>query len=135
MKLHTFRLQPGQDLKPEIEKFVRENKIQAGFIVTCVAGLEYATLRMAGATPNAQDVRTISGPLEVTSLVGTVSVNGSHLHLTVTDKEGRALGGHLKENSPVHFTAEIVIGEDAESIYNRKLDEQTGFTELEVTSK
>lgn len=132
MKIHTFRLKPGQDLKPEIEKYVNTHNIQAGFIITCVAGLKHATLRMADAKPDKQDIRTFEGPLEVTSLVGTVSVNGSHIHITVSDKEGAAYGGHLKENSTVHLTAEIVIGEDENATYTREQDEDTGFTELVI---
>jgi len=132
MKIHTLRLKPGQDLKPEIEKYLANNAIKAGFIITCVAGLKHATLRMADAKPDKQDIRTFEGPLEVTSLVGTVSVNGCHLHITVSDKEGVAFGGHLKENSPVHLTAELVIGEDENAVYTREPDETTGFTELVV---
>ncbi len=132
MKIHTFRLTPGQDLKLEIERFAKTNDIQAGFIITCVAGLKQARLRMADARPDKQDIRVFEGPLEVTSLVGTVSINGCHLHITVTNKEGAAVGGHLKEDSLVHLTAEIVIGEDIDSIYTREPDDATGFDELVI---
>ncbi len=132
MKLFTFRLKPGQDLKLEIEQFAQANKIKAGFIITCVAGLKYATLRMADAKPDKQDIRRFDGPLEVTSLVGTVSVNGCHLHITISDRDGKAFGGHLKEGSIVHLTAEVVIGEDTSKNYTRELDEATGFKELVI---
>jgi uncharacterized protein len=132
MKIHTFRLKPGSDIKTEIEKFAEAKNIQAGFIITCVAGLNQATLRMAGAMPDKQDIRTYKGDFEVTSLVGTVSVNGVHLHMAISDKEGQGFGGHLKEGTIIHPTAEIVIGEDETAIYTRELDEETGFPELEV---
>ncbi len=132
MKIHALRLKPGQDLKMEIEQYAKKRNIRAGFIVTCVAGLEKATLRMAEATPNRQDVRTFDGPVEVTSLVGTISNDGCHLHITISDKEGRAFGGHLKEQSIVYSTAEIIIGEDESKIFSRELDEQTGFDELVI---
>jgi predicted DNA-binding protein with PD1-like motif len=132
MKLHTFRLKPGNDLKTEIEKFVKAKNIQAGFIITCVAGLSQAALRMAGAMPDKQDIRTYKGDFEVTSLVGTVSVNGVHLHMAISNNEGQSFGGHLKEGTTIHPTAEIVIGEDETAVYTRTLDEETGFPELEV---
>lgn len=132
MKIYTFRLKPGSDLKIEIEKFVKAKNIRAGFIVTCVAGLSQAALRMAGALPDKQDIRTYKGDFEVTSLVGTVSVNGVHLHMAISDKEGQGFGGHLKEGTIIHPTAEIVIGEDELVAYTRELDEETGFPELEV---
>ena len=132
MHIHTFRLKPGCDLKTEIERFVTDKQIKAGFIITCVAGLEQATMRMAGAAPGREDIRTFSGDFEVTSLVGTVSVNGVHLHISISDSEGHAFGGHLKEGTIVHPTAEIVIGEDTTAIYTREHDEETGFAELKV---
>lgn len=133
MKIHTFRIKPGNDLKTELETFVKTNNIQAGFIITCVAGLKQATLRMAGASPDRQDIRTYGGDYEVTSLVGTVSVNGVHLHMSISDSEGRSFGGHLKEGTIIHPTAEVVIGEDERTIYTRELDEETGFPELVVS--
>jgi hypothetical protein len=132
MKIHTFRIRPGNDLKAAIEQYVRAHNIQAGFIVTCVAGLSQATLRMAGAVPDKQDIRIYDGDFEVTSLVGTVSVNGVHLHMSIADNEGISLGGHLKEGSIVHPTAEVVVGEDESAIFTRELDEETGFPELTV---
>jgi len=134
MNIHTFRLKPGQDLKTEIERYVTEHAIRAGFIITCVAGLEQATLRMAGAQPDKQDIRTYKGDYEVTSLVGTVSVNGVHLHMSISDNNGASFGGHLKEGTIIHPTAEIVIGEDTSVVYERQHDDETGFPELEVKS-
>jgi len=132
MKLYTFRIRPGQDLKTEIENFVKAKDIKAGFVVTCVGGLEQAVMRMAGAQPDKQDIRTYKGDFEITSLVGTVSVNGVHLHMAISDKEGQSFGGHLKEGTIIHPTAEIVIGEDETATYTRELDEETGFPELVV---
>ncbi len=132
MKLYTFRLKHGRDLRQEIQKFVDKNNIQAGFIITCVAGLEKVVMRMAGATPDNQVVNTYKENLEVLSLVGTVSVNGSHLHISVSDKKGKVIGGHLKDGSIVAYTAEIVIGEDPKSVYTREVDNETGFNELKV---
>lgn len=132
MKVHAFRLRPGADLKLEIEKFAKSQNIKAGFIITGVAGLSVANIRMAGATPSKQDIQKFDGPLEVDSMVGTVSVNGCHIHVTLSDKEGRAIGGHLKEGSLVYPTAEIVIGEDEAKVFKRLPDSQTGFDELVV---
>lgn len=134
MKIHTFRLKPATDLKTGIEQFVAAHAIQAGFVITCVAGLSQVALRMAGVVPDRQDIRTYSGDYEATSLVGTVSVNGVHLHMSIADTEGRGFGGHLKEGTIVHPTAEIVIGEDESVVYTRELDEETGFPELAVTA-
>jgi len=132
MKTIIFRLKPGNDLKEGIEKVVREHQIKAGFIVTCVGGLEQATVRMAGAKPDAQDIRTFEGDFEIVSLVGTVSVNGVHLHMSFSDKDGAVQGGHLKEGTVIHPTAEIVIGINESVELKREMDKETGFPELVV---
>lgn len=135
MRVHTFRITPGNDLKTSIESYVTDHNIQTGFIITCVAGLSQATLRMAGAVPEKQDIRTYKGDYEVTSLVGTASINGVHLHLAISDKEGAGFGGHLKEGTIIHPTAEVVLGEDEDAIYTRELDSETGFPELIVAKR
>ena len=132
MRTLIFRLKPGTDLKSSIEAMVRQHAVKAGFIITCVGGLEQATVRMAGAKPDAQDIRTFKNDFEIVSLVGTVSVNGTHLHLSFSDKEGIVHGGHLKEGTIVHPTAEVVLGIDEEVEMKREMDEETGFTELMV---
>jgi predicted DNA-binding protein with PD1-like motif len=132
MKTIVFRLKPGADLKSSIESVVTEHGITAGFIVTCVGGLEQATVRMAGARPDAQDIRTFTGNYEIVSLVGTVSLKGMHLHMSFSDSEGRVRGGHLKEGTVIHPTAEIVIGYDESQEFTREFDEETGFDELVI---
>lgn len=113
---------------------VRERAIKAGFIVTCVGGLEQAVVRMAGAKPDAQDIRTFEGDYEIVSLVGTVSVNGTHLHLSFSDSEGLTKGGHLKEGTIIHPTAEIVLGYEDNIEFKRELDDETGFPELTINN-
>lgn len=132
MRLFSFRLKTGQDLKLEIERFTRSKGIKAGFIITCVGSLNKLTIRMAGASPDKQDIRTFKDDFEIVSLVGTVAENGFHLHIAVSDKEGAVFGGHLKEGSIVNTTAEIVIGEDETAVYKRETDSDTGFTELVI---
>jgi len=135
MKLHTFRLRNGQDLRQEIQKFADKNNIQAGFIVTCVGGLQKAVPRMADATPQDQVVNTYDEKFEIVSLVGTVSAHGSHLHISLSDKNGKTIGGHLRDGSIVAYTAEIVIGEDPNVIYTHEPDSETGFNELKIQTK
>lgn len=134
MQTITFRLKPGKDLKASIEAVVEQNDIKSGFIVTCVGGLERATVRMAGAKPEAQDIRTFEGDFEIVSLVGTVSVNGTHLHMSYSDKDGVVHGGHLKEGTTIHPTAEVVLGYEDAVEFTREFDEETGFDELVVNN-
>ncbi|USN53914.1 MAG: DNA-binding protein [Candidatus Nomurabacteria bacterium] len=130
MKQLTFRLRPGQLLKEEIE--ARTQNVSAGVLLSIVGGLENAVLRMAGSEANNQAVKEWDGPFEIVSGTGTISSKGCHIHVSISDKEGNVIGGHLRDGCKVKFTAEIVIGifEDVE--YQRVFSEETGFDELEV---
>lgn len=132
MKQLTFRLKPGQLLREEIVKVVKERHIQAGVLLSVVGGLEYAILRMAGATPGNQIVKKLDGPFEIVSGTGTISQDGCHIHISISDKEGRVIGGHLKDGCRVAPTVEIVIGIFDDVTYIRTHDTETGFRELAV---
>lgn len=128
MKILAFRLRPGQLLKEEIEE--RTKNVKAGVLLSVVAGLENVVLRMAGATPGHEEIRDIEGPFEVVSGTGTFSQDGCHLHISVSDHEGRVIGGHLKGGCRVFSTAEIVVGVFEDVVYRRVYDESTGYQEL-----
>lgn len=135
MKTHTVRFQSGQDLRKELELFVKSKDIQAGTMVTCVGSLKKAVLRMAGAKADNQVVNDYAGPLEIVSLVGTLGQAGMHLHGSFSDKEGKVVGGHVKEGCIIETTAEVVVGELEDIIFKRELDVNTGFEELKVEKK
>ena len=128
MKTHCIRLRPGQDLRHELEAFAAARQLTAAAVVTCVGSLTVAALRFAS-RPGTDHV---PGPLEITSLVGTFSVHGSHFHLTVSDAEGKALGGHLQEGSIVRTTAEVVILTMDDVTFLRETDPDTGYRELKI---
>lgn len=127
MKTHVLRLLPKQDLKKELLKFTKDNKIKAGFIITCVGSLKKATLRLSNLS-----VKDFDNQFEITSLVGTLSQDGLHLHISLSDEDGFAVGGHVKEGCEIHTTAEIAIGELEDQTFVREKDESTGFKELKT---
>lgn len=128
MKTHVFRLRPGQNFREEIDKYVREHNIRAGIILTCVGNLTKAILRMA----NAKVIKTWEGSFEIISLVGTVEVGNSHLHVCLSDEDGNTFGGHLKDGSVVGVTAEVAIGEIENLEFSREFDKLSGYSELVV---
>ena len=133
MKTYAFRLRPGQDLKKEIEGFSKTKKIMAGVIISCVGNLTRATLRMAGG--KVINVYDDKESYEIVSLVGTLNDGYSHLHMVISDNQAKTLGGHVKENTIVGVTAEVVIGEIPGTKFIRELDPVTGYAELVVTKK
>lgn len=125
---HAFRLKPGQDLKTEIQKLVNEQQIKAGWISTAVGSLTNYHIRFAN-QPNGS---SNSGHFEILSLAGTVSVNGSHLHISISDSSGQTIGGHLLEGCTVYTTAEIVILSSDEFVFKREKDGTTEWEELQI---
>ena len=75
------------------------------------------------------------GHFEVVSLVGTVSTNGSHLHISVSDSAGKTVSGHLLDGNLVYTTAEIVLQEDDSYHFTREKDGSTPWEELQIHKK
>lgn len=71
---------------------------------------------------------------EVLSLVGTLCLDGLHVHASLGDEEGAVCGGHLVR-AIVHTTAELVIGEAPALVFGREMDPGTGFKELVVSDR
>ncbi|HTP61098.1 MAG TPA: PPC domain-containing DNA-binding protein [Burkholderiales bacterium] len=128
MKTHALRLRPGDDLRQSLETFTRDRKLRAGCIASCVGSAAQAVIRCAGQT----EAAAMEGPLEIVSLVGTLSPDGAHLHLSVSDGQGRTVGGHLARGTLVHTTAEIVVLELENLAFARELDPATGYRELVI---
>lgn len=129
-RIETLRLKPGEDLYVALQDFVVQKKIVAAYIITGVGSLTEASIRFA----NQENPQVVKGHFEITSLVGTLSTNGSHLHITVADEEGTCKGGHLTKGSKVYTTAEIVIGILPDVQYLRELDATYGYKELVIKS-
>ena len=130
-KVYVFRLKPGEDLRKSIEAIVKEKNIDAGWINTCVGSLTDYTIRFA----NQQEGISGSDRFEIVNLRDTVSVNGSHLHISISDVTGKTIGGHLLEGCKIFTTAEIVIGTTTAYEFKRMKDGTTDWEELLVNEK
>ena len=130
-KTHAFRLKPGADLQKEIQDYVQQHGIEAGWISGAEGSLEQYQIRFAN-QPNGSGG---SGHFEIVSLTGTVSKNGSHLHLSISDSTGKTLGGHLIPGNIIYTTAEIVILEEPGLVFTREKDGTTPWEELQIREK
>lgn len=125
---HAFRLKPVQDLKTAIQELVNENQIKDGWSSTCVGSLTNYKIRFA----NQPEGSSGNGHFEIVGLTGTVSVNGSHLHISISDSTGKTIGGHLMDGCTVYTTAEIVILSSNELVFKREKDGTTACEELQI---
>ncbi|MEP7340399.1 MAG: PPC domain-containing DNA-binding protein [Acidobacteriota bacterium] len=130
IKTYVLRLVPGQDLRAELEQFTKSKNIRAGFIVTCVGSLRKAALRLA----DKSDATDFGGKFEIVSLVGTLAPDGPHLHISISDGEGKTIGGHLVAGCEIYTTAEIVIGDALGLKMTREPDRKSGYKELKIRS-
>lgn len=131
MKIHAFRLTKGMDLKKSIEKYVVDKNIKAGVILSAVGCLYQVCLR----TADGKTVKTIKDDYEIVSATGTLSMDGCHIHISLSDINLQTIGGHLKDNCLVNVTAEIVLGEFEEYEFLREFDETTGYKELVIKGR
>jgi predicted DNA-binding protein with PD1-like motif len=128
MQNYTFRLAPGQDLFDSIQAFVMEQHVEAGCILSGVGSLSHAAIRLA----NREYISEYEGPFEIVSITGTVSIYGSHLHISISDGDGRTIGGHFESGCKIYTTAEMVIAVFRDVIYKREFAEDSGYEELVV---
>ena len=120
------RLNQGEDLKEGIIDLIKRNELKSGIVICIVGSLNSATLRMADGS-----IKTFKVPFEIISAEGTISLDGIHVHIAISDAEGHVIGGHLKEGCIINTTAEICILKSGETL-KRVFDPKTGYKELVV---
>jgi len=128
---YAIRLKPGEDLKKSIQAFVDTNQIDAGWIASCAGSLTDYHIRFANTPTGSKG----TGHFEIVSLSGTLSTNGSHLHISISDGTGKTIGGHLLNECIIYTTAEIVIQSAPALLFTREKDGTTDWAELQIKEK
>ena len=131
MTVRALCLSPGDEMRKELSRFARANRLRAGIVLTCVGSLGRVVLRLA----DQPEGTTFEGKHEIVSMVGTLSPDGDHLPLAVSNSTGRTVGGHLLEGSIVYTTAEIAVGEIDGLAFARVKDPVTTYPELAVRKR
>ena len=126
MKTYTVRLRRGADLLESIEKLCAENAIKAGVLLSAVGCVSRGRVRDAGGV----NIVDIAEPMEIVSLMGTVSHKRCHLHVSFSKEDLSVVGGHLVEGCIINTTCELIIGELENCVYDVEFDEETGYDEL-----
>lgn len=130
MKTHVFRLRRGSDLLKALQEYARTRRIAAGTVVSGVGCVTRARVRDASGVT----VRELNEPLEIVSLMGTLSTARTHLHIALAREDMTVLGGHLMEGCIVNTTAEVVLLELDGVRFGAEWDGETGYDELAILS-
>ena len=130
MKTHVFRLRRGSDLLKALQEYARTRRIAAGTVVSGVGCVTRARVRDASGVT----VRELNEPLEIVSLMGTLSEARTHLHIALAREDLTVRGGHLMEGCIVNTTAEVVLLELDGVRFGAERDGETGYDELAILS-
>jgi uncharacterized protein len=134
MQTLPVRLVPGDDLRGALEAIAKDRAsgaggtISAAFVMQGIGSLSVANLRYAGVEMPTR----LTGDLEILTLAGSLAADGAHLHMAVSDSEGRVLGGHVSAGCIVRTTAEILLVFLPDFHFSREVDPLTGFPELSI---
>ena len=129
MQALPLRLLPGDDLRAAIEGALRGHA--AAYVLQGIGSLSGARLRYAG-RPEPEE---LPGDLEILTLAGSVSPDGAHLHISVSDPQGRVTGGHVAPGCIVRTTAELLIALLPAHGFARIPDPATGWPELVIVTR
>ena len=131
MKTIAIRLRPHSDIRKDLEDLAKRESISAAVILGAVGSLSKVCLRFAG-----QDHPTeLAGKHEILTLSGMLSEAGVHIHISVSDAEGKCTGGHIAYGCEVYTTLEIAIALLPNTTFCRTLDPATGFKELDIADE
>jgi len=100
-----LKLGPGSDLRRSLEQLAIERNA-SGFVLGVVGNLSRAAFQCPGRAEHA----VLEGDLEIITLNGTVSPQGVHLHLSLSDAACQVWGGHLEHGTLVLKGADLLVG-------------------------
>ena len=128
MRALPVRLRPQQDLRGALEAVLAEQGVEAGFVLQAIGSLSVARIRFAGV----DEITELRGDLEILTLAGSLSPDGAHLHISVSDADGRVVGGHVAPGCIVRTTAEILVALLPDHDFSREPDAESGWDELMI---
>ena len=126
--MYIFRLHRGDDLKNSILEFCRMNNINSGIMACAVGCCSKVKFRLAGAESFYEDEKDY----EIVSIMGTISKDGVHIHISFADDTGKVVGGHLTEGCIINTTCEVSIIKSDKYKLSREYDEETCYKELVI---
>jgi len=129
VKTFIGKLQFGGDLLEELTSICEENNIRLGR-VEALGAVKKGRIGFYDQQAREYNFLEIGKPLEITKLIGNISLRDGkpmvHAHITLSDSQGNAYGGHLAPGTIV-FACEFIMNSYDGPDHIRDYDEQTGL--------
>ena len=124
------RLAKGEDLLVALTNCAREQGITLGE-VQAIGAVSQARVGYYNQAERKYYFLDLARPLEIIALTGNISLKDGepmvHAHVTLSDSDGQAFGGHLAEGTLV-FACEFTIQEyRSATALVRQMDDPTGL--------
>ena len=118
----VVRLAPGTDLLGGIQEACEKYQIHNGVVISAIGSLQNVRFCDVEALPEKKcgygygKILQRDDTIELTGAGGVICSDAEnninlHIHISMSDKNGKAYGGHLVEGTKVLMTADIVLGE------------------------
>jgi predicted DNA-binding protein with PD1-like motif len=122
------RLVPGGDLLEELNKLARTEGIELGAL-SGIGALRKAAVGIFDIGKSEYAVNKFDEEMEICALTGNVSLKEGepfvHAHLSLSDGQGRAFGGHTMPGCEI-FVAEVILWEFEGARLERRPQEDCG---------
>lgn len=123
-----IRGEKGEEISDIIKKACEKHNVKAGF-VTALGATDNVTLGVFDPKTKIYNKKTHKGTYEILNLTGNISTKNketyTHLHITISGENNKAIGGHLNEaNISLTFEAFVKI---IDTTIERKFDEDLGI--------
>ncbi|PIS46733.1 MAG: hypothetical protein COT17_07115 [Elusimicrobia bacterium CG08_land_8_20_14_0_20_51_18] len=122
-----FSIAKGEDLLQSLQYFCHHNQIKCGTL-SAIGAVSKATFGLYDQKNKKYSKIILEKELEILSLQGNISLFDDkpmlHSHITFSDSEGKAWGGHLMSGT-ILFNCEVFIQELTGDNKVRKIDKST----------
>lgn len=131
---YVVRIDKGEELLQKISELCVNENIKVGSI-TGLGATDRVTIGLFDTEKKVYHKTELTGPMEITSLVGNISTkdgkNYLHCHINVCDNKMNVLGGHLNE-CWISATGEFILTKIEGSV-ERGLDDSVGLNLFKFT--
>ena len=118
----VIRLAPGTDLLNGIQEACEKYQIHNGVVISAIGSLKCVRFCDVEALPEKKcgygygRILALDETIELTGAGGVICSDADnninlHIHISMSDTNGKAYGGHLVDGTEVLMTADIVLGE------------------------